>query len=465
MWVNDRAGSLIAEGVPVLHPDFHQRVLEELTAPTLVVNNEGTVIYANHAMARLGGWDLDYHVGTNVLDYLHPDDVAVLGEAFLTLTHVEQLGAFDRTPWAPIHARVIAANGQVVPVVITGVGGLADPTVQGIIYDVRPAHEEDILRRGLTGLAQGEPIDVILGLIADMIALPPLGLDAAVLVPQDNNSMRVIGATSEQFEEILQQATGPQPWASQAIHPHQTRLQDFRGPTGERLRKAGYCELWHVAPDAEDQFGAYRIVAAGRTINEPATGSIDRIARANELAGVVLLRARADALLDHSATHDRLTSLANREGFHRQANELLEDQSPGRTALLFVDLDNFKQINDHHGHAVGDAVLETVAARLVSVTRSLDLVARLGGDEFVIMIGSDADRPIDHDRVQAVADRALRELRRDMDLGDITVQVTASIGAAIGPVTTALDALLIEADAAMYEAKRASGNRRHIVEI
>jgi diguanylate cyclase (GGDEF)-like protein len=99
-------------------------------------------------------------------------------------------------------------------------------------------------------------------------------------------------------------------------------------------------------------------------------------------------------------------------------------------------------------------VLATAAKRLQSVTRSVDLLARMGGDEFVILVGASADRPVDAARVQVIADRALQELRREID-----------IGAVIAPAPATLEDLLAKADAAMYEAKRNHGDQHHIVSL
>lgn len=446
------------------HPEFYRRVLHEWPSPVLVVDADGLIIYGNRAIEHMGGWDVRAAVGRSVLDFVHPDEAARVADSFFALSESEESDTFGEIPWASINTRLVAENGQVLPVVVTGAGGLADPAVGGIVYDVRPAHEQDILRRGLTGLAQGEPIDEILHLITDMVALPPLGLDAAVLAPAGDGSYRVIGATSDKLEAILCEAVDPQPWNHAGREPICTMVSRYPGGVGEDLFAAGYREFWHVSPEPARGRDAYRLVAAGALATQPAAGQVDRLSRANELAGVVLLRARADAMLEHSATHDRLTQLPNREGFHRRASDVLAETRSATAAMLFIDLDGFKEVNDAHGHAAGDRVLETIAHRLVAVTRSVDLIGRLGGDEFVILVGDSSDRPANRARVQVMADRALQELRREITIGEIRVAVSASIGAVIAPTPTGLEPLLAQADSAMYVAKHDGGNRYHIVE-
>ncbi len=359
----------------------------------LVVDGDGRIVYGNRALEQMGGWNLEAELGQHFVNYIHPDDVDDVVEEFLELLEAADSDAAGVVPWPSINTRLLAANGQTLPVRVTGVGVLADPDVNGIVYDIRPAYEQDILRRGLTGLAQGEPIDAILQLITDMVALPPLGLDAAVLEPRGDGMYRVIGSTSERLESILQEAHDPQPWNLASVEPQRTHR--FSVP-GRGRRRPFCCRLPPVlacSPEQRNGPESYRIVAAGTLIHQRLAGQTDRLSRANELAGVVLLRARTDALLEHSATHDPLTQLANREGFNRQAVEVLAETTAETAAMLFIDLDGFKQVNDLHGHAAGDRVLKTVAKRLITVTRSVDLVGRLGGDEFVILVGASDDRP------------------------------------------------------------------------
>ena len=168
-----------------------------------------------------------------------------------------------------------------------------------------------------------------------------------------------------------------------------------------------------------------------------------------------------EAALAHRAEHDWLTGLVNRARFEARLDELLMTGSaPARlgasrqVAVLFIDLDGFKPINDRYGHAAGDAVLVAVAERLKDSTRGSDLVARLGGDEFAILL-----EVRDHDEVTRVADRILTSLDRAIVHEGQELKVGASIGIAdthVGGDTPALTAaeLLHAADLAMYAVKQ-----------
>jgi diguanylate cyclase (GGDEF)-like protein len=157
--------------------------------------------------------------------------------------------------------------------------------------------------------------------------------------------------------------------------------------------------------------------------------------------------------LKYQAFHDPLTGLANRALFRDRLAHAVElnrrDRRP--VALLFVDLDDFKAINDSQGHAVGDGLLRAVGSRLRDCVRTADTVARLGGDEFAVLLEGAADLP------EQVGRRILAELHRPFDVDGRTISVGASLGVvapdAAEPALTS-DALLRRADAAMYAGKR-----------
>jgi diguanylate cyclase (GGDEF)-like protein len=160
--------------------------------------------------------------------------------------------------------------------------------------------------------------------------------------------------------------------------------------------------------------------------------------------------------LRHQALYDSLTGVANRrllvDRLTMASNRLR--RHPGRIALLFVDLDRFKRVNDEHGHHAGDLVLQAVATRLASVMRSEDTVARIGGDEFGVLI-EEAEPPT---ALTGVAARIGEAISAPIELDDgVTVQIGASVGTATStaPLKDPLD-LLDSADAEMYRAKRAA---------
>ena len=198
----------------------------------------------------------------------------------------------------------------------------------------------------------------------------------------------------------------------------------------------------------------YRLIARdGRVVwlRDEGVVVLDAGGRPLHLQGYLLDITRereAEFQLRQLALYDPLTGLANRAFFHerlRHATELRHDPSRP-TALLFVDLDGFKNVNDRWGHDVGDEVLKETARRIESAVRSGDTAARLGGDEFAVVL----TEGVDPERAREVAERLLTEIARPVETGSAGLVIEASIGIALGED---IEAMLREADIAMYRAK------------
>ncbi|MBS0387888.1 MAG: EAL domain-containing protein, partial [Proteobacteria bacterium] len=157
------------------------------------------------------------------------------------------------------------------------------------------------------------------------------------------------------------------------------------------------------------------------------------------------------------AFHDSLTLLANRSLFRDrlQHSLTLARRAQSQMAVMFVDLDNFKSVNDSLGHDVGDRLLQAVAQRLVKSTRFSDTVARLGGDEFAILLEGISTIG----EVESLAAALIEQLDQPFNLGGTEVRISASIGVAFSNAETSAEALLGKADIAMYHAKSAGKNR------
>ncbi|WP_239309246.1 MULTISPECIES: diguanylate cyclase domain-containing protein [unclassified Frankia] len=184
-----------------------------------------------------------------------------------------------------------------------------------------------------------------------------------------------------------------------------------------------------------------------------------------EAAGIVLTcheigerRALQDQLR-HQGRHDALTGLPNRAAFVRRLHGIAADGAVSTFAVLFIDLDRFKPLNDTYGHDVGDKVLRIIGARLGRARGEEDVVYRLGGDEFAVVL-CDADDTQAH----AVADRLLDTIRRPMSVGVAVVSVDATIGIAVAESADSLPEVVVHnADLAMYRAKKAGRNRNAVL--
>ena len=162
------------------------------------------------------------------------------------------------------------------------------------------------------------------------------------------------------------------------------------------------------------------------------------------------------AIISFQANHDALTQLPNRSFFmNRLKQALIENGTIKQFALLFIDLDNFKEVNDNYGHQIGDELLCIVSKRLLSCLRDQDLLSRIGGDEFLLLIENINDLSF----VKKVGDRLLQEIAKPCHFGEKQLTTSASIGVSIFPNDGRdIDTLICNADLAMYKAKQSGKN-------
>jgi diguanylate cyclase (GGDEF)-like protein len=245
--------------------------------------------------------------------------------------------------------------------------------------------------------------------------------------------------------------TPEQAW-EEAVHPDEKAEYDA---VSERLLRGEPAELEYrlVGYDGHTRWVWDRMrprrTEDGRVLIDGIVADVtERKLAADELA-------EAQRQLTHIAFHDSLTGLPNRSAFEERLKAALDRCADQRcaTAVLFIDLDNFKLINDSFGHAAGDELLRAVAGRLSRATRGGDVVARQGGDEFLILIADIAS-----DEVQGAAEAVARKIRRTLQapfiVSGIEIFVSASIGISLFPIDAEdSETLLKHADAAMYRAK------------
>jgi len=230
------------------------------------------------------------------------------------------------------------------------------------------------------------------------------------------------------------------------------RIEDVLGPDAPHVRTIfdGVCQADHseqtavfAIPQPEGEKRSYKMVIANLRHVESIGGITLNIRDVSDAA-------RLNEQLRTLAFHDPLTLLANRTLFADRVHEAVHHLAEGMTpAVLFIDLDNFKTINDSMGHGAGDQLLRGFAHRLVQSTRVGDTVARLGGDEFAVLI-SHAPGP---EAAMAVARQVIDACRQPFEIEGQQVRIGASVGVALADRISNVERLLRNADAAMYAAK------------
>lgn len=226
-----------------------------------------------------------------------------------------------------------------------------------------------------------------------------------------------------------------------------TRLQPHREQvlSGERA----HYERQHIRPD-----GSVRDLSVTFVPHWDEQG---RVQGFFSLTLDITERKQLERKLAHTAQHDALTGLPNRALYQDRLQQAIERYKRSKTqfALLYLDIDHFKTINDTRGHAVGDRLLKEFSVRIRQCLRASDTAARLGGDEFALIL----EGPISQDAAMAVAQKIITAMQPPFDLDGSPLQVTASVGVATAAGAT-LSGVELEAlaDAALYDAKAKGKN-------
>lgn len=235
-------------------------------------------------------------------------------------------------------------------------------------------------------------------------------------------------------------------------------VQSYAQSRGYDARDAGLLTFaaQQVASSLQRRIAAERLREANVQLEERVE------LRTRELREQVAQREKVEARLKHQVLHDPLTGLPNRVYLLDRLERAIaqaEGGSGGSFALLYIDVDRFKQINDSLGHQVGDDVLKEVARRLAAIAQAPDVVARLSGDEFAILIEQAAGA----DTAARVAERVIAAMRQPVQVGDRELQASASVGFAHGERGyTSANEVLLDADIALYRAKE-QGRNRHVM--
>lgn len=216
--------------------------------------------------------------------------------------------------------------------------------------------------------------------------------------------------------------------------------------------------------EAEDEKGCHELTGvntAGRPFPIEVNLSEMSLDGTTHFVGIVRdisERKEAEERMLQLALYDQLTQLPNRTLFYERLSFSMRQSKRSKQplALLFIDLDGFKAVNDTFGHLAGDQLLVEVGNRLLHSTRESDVVARLGGDEFVIILNHLKDLA----NIQHITSKLIQKISEPMQFQDHTFQVGASIGIAVYPKhATEIDGLIQQADSAMYQAKRTGKNK------
>lgn len=431
-----------------------------------VTDSGALLLAATPELQEMYGWSVSDLVGTSMAELLHPDDFEAGIEAF------GRTSAYDGAK-VPMDVRMRAADGSWIPTEFTADNCVDDDEIGGIVFvvrDQRARSRPDALIGGearvLESVARGAPLPVILRMLATLVeAQDPESWCVIMLVDETGQRLEPM-ASNRMSDAVIDSLRGvPVAGDSASCGMAAFRLQsvlseDLRvDPSSERWRRpvleAGLTACWsHPVLDFDHRRALGTVDVYRKQRGRPSNEQARLLDLCTQLVSTAVEHASAQDRLTYQATHDPLTGLPNRTRFLDELGDALADAVAASfeptVAVLFVDLDEFKLINDSLGHTVGDVLLQQVAERLVSQISRSDTIARFGGDEFTLLlrgVSTVAD-------AQAVGQRLLHEVSRPYQVDGRELVISASVGVAIASQEEDSPAgLLRDSDSAMYRAK------------
>lgn len=444
-------------------------LVENAFDTVLIVDPKGMIFYANPSCEHMLGVRQTDLIGKMILDLIHPDDALQMK---LALDSAAKMDAKEEHDSVLMEARFRHRDGWW-PMFENILKSFDLPSGTGIVINSRDITERkfaEALRDGqsriIEMIATNTPLEPVLESLLSMIESQAEGVRSAVVLLNDDGdqvrgsiapslplaAIKAIDACSvirgdggddavrdRRLEVMVNDLTQDPAWAEyrELVEQHELRA----------------CWSTPVIGQAKNVLGLFNFYF--RTVRRP-TGIEKRLTEiAVRIASIAIDRDRSERRVRYMAHHDELTGLPNRvlllEGL--QQAMAVAARHKGLVALMFIDLDHFKVVNDSLGHHIGDMLLQMVAARLQHCLRKGDTVARLGGDEFVITLPA-----INHSReAEFVAGKALESLQLPFSVAGHELHIGASIGIGLYPDDGIdVDALMRSADTAMYYAK-ASG--------
>ncbi len=403
--------------------------LFEVSSDIMAILEPDGTWHASPAGTRILGYPIGWDPEGGILSLVHPDDVETAGVA------LSEVLDGTRPKYEPIRVRLRHIDGHYLWFDCTAENQIDNPTVRGLIIIARDVTDQK--------LAEDAQVEAEARFRA-AFERSPLGIG---LITLEGNIIDANAAFTTMTGRTEEELIGLN--LELLVHP------DDR----ERMLEEGAARL--LGASDKPPSPARLLQPDGRVAWMMSDLSLVTKPDGTPEYTIVLLadvteRIKLEERLEYQAYHDPLTQLANRARLHKLLEVAWARRSArGELALLFVDLDRFKQVNDSLGHVAGDELLLLVARRLERSVRAGDAVARFGGDEFVVVCENIASR----DEALQIAGRIRESLARTYRLSSGEATVAASVGIAIDDQQETVDDLLRDADMAAYRAKDLGRNR------
>jgi diguanylate cyclase (GGDEF)-like protein/PAS domain S-box-containing protein len=433
-------------------------VMDLLLDAICVVDARGCFVYISGACEKIFGYTPAELEGRAMMDLVHPDD----REATLATARAVMQGRLTNH----FENRYIRKDGSVVHILWSANWSEKDQLRVAVAHDISDRKHTEAMQAAVYAISEAAAnaanLPALFRHIHQIIGgLLPASVFCIALHDGQANEISFPYCANRQGAEDPVPGSDTRALANAVIHsgqPIRLRAQD---PASGRSNPLGITDRsldWLAVP-LTTSTGVQGALVIQNRHGAPSYSAKDQqlLHYISTQIATAIQRARMHAQLEFLSRYDPLTRLPNRSLLSdRIATALARARrDKGRVALLYLDLDKFKQVNDTHGHAVGDQLLQAVAARISGCIRESDTVSRIGGDEFVILLET-LDQPL---QAHAVANKIREAFHQPLQLDVLGLAIVPSIGIALYPDDGDAEQHLLErADRAMYQAKRDGGS-------
>jgi diguanylate cyclase (GGDEF)-like protein/PAS domain S-box-containing protein len=446
------------------HFPFSPAVMDLLLDAICVVDTAGRLVYISGACERIFGYLPHEMIGKAIIDLVHPDD----HEATIAISREVMLGRLTNH----FENRYIRKDGSLVHIMWSANWSEKDQLRVAVAHDITERKHTEAMQAALYAISEAASnaanLPVLFRRIHEIIAglLPASVFCIALHDPQEGKTDFPYNADegNQDSESVNADTLALCNAVIQGGQPIRLKAQSDSTITPNPLNIRDRSLDWLAVPLATTE-GIHGALIIQNRVSAPAYTEKDQqlLHYISTQIATAIQRARMHERLEFLSRYDQLTKLPNRMLLSDRINMALARarREKGKAAVLYLDLDKFKLVNDTHGHAIGDQLLQVAADRITRCLRESDTVSRIGGDEFVILLET-LDQP---QQAHAIAEKIREALNAPLFFDELELIIIPSIGIALYPDDGDEEKRLVDlADSAMYQAKKSGGNRAHRID-
>ncbi len=462
----DVGATLQAEQAQSARAQLLSLVADASDAAVVIREIDAGIVHVNAGFTRMFGWTLDEVRGrdpiTLLVPYQTPDGADAYRAALRAGAGLEREriveGKSGRRYWAKVVSNAVAdALGRRTHVV-------------SVLVDITLAKLHEVLQRpALEAMAREQPLADVLDLVCREVERIAPEVTTSILGVDDQGRVHPLAGPSlpKAFARLLDGlpigptagSCGTAAWRNAPVQVDDIATDPLWADYRDLVLPLGLCGCWSTPIRNSEGRAVGTFAFYYRAPRSAAASAFHQqiVDACTHVCALALERENARLRIHRMAFYDALTGLPNRSLLLAQADHAMATaaRNGGALAVLFIDLDRFKQVNDSLGHPAGDALLQGVAGRLRRALRASDIAGRLSGDEFVVVLPQ-----CDADQARHMAERLQALLAEPMTIAGSALSVSASVGIALFPADgLAMETLLQRADMAMYQAKNSGHGR------